>query len=73
MSDTDLYAMVTSIVVNDLGKDPQLAIAYYNKTKEDISDLNHDIILLKAVKTGLVQCLDCPPLEPKAPTITDKS
>lgn len=54
----DLDALVMSMVVNDLGKDPQLASDYHDKTGEDISDLNHDMILLKAVKDGFVQCLD---------------
>ena len=55
---TDLYALVTSMVVNDLGKDPQLTSDYHHRTGEDISGLNHDMILLKAVKLGLVQSLD---------------
>jgi hypothetical protein len=55
---TDLYALITSVVVNDLGKDPQLASDYHHRTGEDISDLNHDMILFKAVKLGLIQSLD---------------
>jgi hypothetical protein len=54
----DLYALITSMVVNDLGKDPQLATKYRNATGKDISALNHDMILLKAVEAGLVTCLD---------------
>ncbi|KAH8746557.1 hypothetical protein F5882DRAFT_371005 [Hyaloscypha sp. PMI_1271] len=57
-SPADFHALITSIVVNDLGKDPQLAADYHDKMGEDISDLNHDMILLKAVKDGLVQSLD---------------
>ena len=57
-SPTDLYALVMSMVVNDLGKDPQLASDYHGMTGEDISGVNHDMILLKAVKVGLVRCLD---------------
>jgi hypothetical protein len=53
----DLYALITSIVVNDLGKDPQLASDYFKLTGEDISDLNHDAILLKACEVGLVKSL----------------
>ncbi|KAJ0278018.1 hypothetical protein CBS470a_009988 [Colletotrichum nupharicola] len=49
----DLCALLVYIVINDLGKDPQLATDYLSKTGEDISSLNHDIILLKAVKAGL--------------------
>ncbi|KAK1521565.1 hypothetical protein CABS01_16541 [Colletotrichum abscissum] len=54
----DLYALLVYIVINDLGKDPQLATDYLFKTGEDISSLNHDIILLKAVKAGLVPSVD---------------
>ncbi|KAI0454686.1 hypothetical protein F5B21DRAFT_514574 [Xylaria acuta] len=65
-SDDDLIALLTSIVVNDLGKDPQLAADYRAKTGEDISAQNHDLILLKAVEAGLVPSLDCLPAEDKA-------
>ncbi|KAF3929048.1 hypothetical protein ABW20_dc0103527 [Dactylellina cionopaga] len=55
---TDLYALITSIVINDLGKDPQLARDYCTATGEDISALNHDMILLKAVEANFVGCMD---------------
>jgi hypothetical protein len=54
----DLDALVMSMVVNDLGKDPQLASDYRINTGQNISNLNHDMILLKAVKVGLVPCLN---------------
>jgi hypothetical protein len=54
----DLYALVTSVVINDLGKDAQLASAYRKETGIDISSLNHDAILLKAADVGLVPCLE---------------
>ncbi|KAF4463816.1 hypothetical protein FALBO_9358, partial [Fusarium albosuccineum] len=54
----DLYTLLTYIVINDLGKDPQLASDFRDKTREDISALNHDMILLKAVEAGLVPCID---------------
>ncbi|KAK2758935.1 hypothetical protein CKAH01_16763 [Colletotrichum kahawae] len=57
-SPKDLYALLVYIVINDLGKDPQLASDYLSKTGEDISSLNHDIILLKAVEAGLVPSVD---------------
>ncbi|KAK5625219.1 hypothetical protein RRF57_000935 [Xylaria bambusicola] len=53
-TDDDFIALLTSIVVNDLGKDPQLASDYCAKTGEDISAQNHDHILFKAVEAGLV-------------------
>lgn len=54
----DLYMLITSMVVNDLGKDSSLALEYRDQTGEDITSLNHDIILIKAVKAGFVKCLD---------------
>jgi hypothetical protein len=63
---TDLYALITSMVVNDLGKDPQLACDYHATTDEDIAALNHDMILLKAVNAGLVGCLDRLPADDRA-------
>ncbi|KAI1421462.1 hypothetical protein F5Y12DRAFT_706143 [Xylaria sp. FL1777] len=65
-SDDDFIALVTSIVVNDLGKDPQLASDYRAKTGEDISAQNHDLILLKAAEAGLVPSLSRLPEEHKA-------
>lgn len=53
-----LYALITSMVINDLGKDPQLAIDYKSQTGIDIADCNHDAILLKACNAGLVPSLD---------------
>ncbi|KAI0424344.1 hypothetical protein F5Y09DRAFT_324605 [Xylaria sp. FL1042] len=65
-SDEDLIALLTSIIVNDLGKDPQLASDYCAKTGEDISAQNHDRILLEAVEVGLVPSLNRLPEEHKA-------
>jgi hypothetical protein len=53
-----LYALTTSIIINDLGKDPELALDHQKITQEDISDLNHDHILLKACGSGLVPSLE---------------
>ncbi|KAI1390343.1 uncharacterized protein F4822DRAFT_233317 [Hypoxylon trugodes] len=54
----ELYFIITSIIVNDIGKDDQLAIDYQTATGEDISHLNHDMILLKAARGGLLGCLE---------------
>ncbi|KAI0533099.1 hypothetical protein GGR58DRAFT_135667 [Xylaria digitata] len=64
-SDEDIIALLTSILVNDLGKDPQLASDYRAKTGEDISTQNHDRILLKAAEAGLVPGLNRLPEEQK--------
>ncbi|KAI0175528.1 hypothetical protein GGR52DRAFT_537098 [Hypoxylon sp. FL1284] len=54
----ELYALIMSVVVNDIGKDKQLAVDYERKTGEDIDTSNHDMILIKAVRAGLVDCLE---------------
>lgn len=54
----DLFTLIVSIVINDLGKDPQLASDYCKLTGEDICDLNHDAILLKACNIGLIKSLE---------------
>ncbi|OTB07673.1 hypothetical protein M426DRAFT_317971 [Hypoxylon sp. CI-4A] len=54
----ELHALIISIVVNDLGKDHELASDYKKQTGDDIASLNHDMILLKAVEAGMIGCLD---------------
>ncbi|RDW86096.1 uncharacterized protein DSM5745_02738 [Aspergillus mulundensis] len=53
-----LYTLLTLIITNDLGKDPELACEYRSITGTDISDSNHDAILLKAYEAGLIPSLD---------------
>lgn len=57
-STEDTYALITSMVTNDLGKDPTLAADYSNKVGGDISNVNHDMILYQAVEAGMVPALD---------------
>ncbi|KAI2619525.1 hypothetical protein GGS26DRAFT_572564 [Hypomontagnella submonticulosa] len=59
----ELYALITSIVVNDIGKDENLASDCEKKTGERVTGLNHDMILLKAVQAGLIDCMDRLPPE----------
>lgn len=57
----DLFALVMSMVINDLGKDPNLEEDYYGQTRSDmrnLSGMNHDMILLEAAKIGMVPCLE---------------
>lgn len=57
----DLFALVMSMVINDLGKDPNLEEDYYDRTNSDmrnLSGMNHDMILLEAAKIGMVPCLE---------------
>ena len=61
-----LYALITSIIINDLGKDPRLASDYQKVTGIDISNSNHDAILLKACDAGLIYSLEKLPSHYKA-------
>ncbi|ETN45320.1 uncharacterized protein HMPREF1541_09151 [Cyphellophora europaea CBS 101466] len=54
----DAYALVLSMIINDLGKDPNLAADYAELKGEDITNVNHDMILLCAVEAGMVKALD---------------
>lgn len=54
----DTYALITSMVTNDLGKDPSLASDYARLMGIDISKVNHDMILYHAVDAGMVPSLD---------------
>ncbi|KAH6620594.1 hypothetical protein C7974DRAFT_458918 [Boeremia exigua] len=65
----DLFALVMSVIVNDLGKDPELAADYRKRTGKNVSHLNHDMILLLAVREGLVPCLNRLPSAHKADII----
>jgi hypothetical protein len=53
----DAYALVLSMIINDLGKDPNLASDYAKRKGEDISNVNHDMILLCAVDAGMIPAL----------------
>jgi hypothetical protein len=57
--DNYLEALLTAVIINDLGEDPSLAVDYHSRTGEDVSALNHDAILLKAcLQPGMVAALD---------------
>jgi hypothetical protein len=53
----DAYALILSMIINDLGKDPYLAEDYTKLTNEDISNVNHDMILLCAIREDMVPAL----------------
>jgi hypothetical protein len=54
---TDLYSIIASMVINDLGKVCSFAFDYHAKTGVDISKQNHDMILYRAAEVGLVPSL----------------
>ena len=54
----DYFTLLLSIVVNDLGKDPALALDYHEKMPQHtLFGANHDVVLLEAAKVGLVPSL----------------
>jgi hypothetical protein len=48
-SNEDLFTLVISMIINDLGKAPSLATDYARLTGRDISRLNHDMILYQVL------------------------
>ncbi|EXJ86184.1 hypothetical protein A1O1_06554 [Capronia coronata CBS 617.96] len=52
-SANDIYTLITSMVINDLGKDPGLATDYARVTGIDISHLNHDMVLYRVAKSDV--------------------
>ncbi|KAI6082344.1 hypothetical protein F4821DRAFT_247422 [Hypoxylon rubiginosum] len=54
----ELYALMMSVIINDIGKDEGLAVEIANETGEPVGTDNHDMVLVKAVDAGLVKCLD---------------
>ncbi|EXJ72970.1 uncharacterized protein A1O5_04119 [Cladophialophora psammophila CBS 110553] len=53
----DLFALVVSMVINDLGKDTNLEEDYYFQTHLRLEDQNHDSVLLAAAKVGMIPAL----------------
>lgn len=46
------------MIINDLGKDYNLVVDYAKVKNIDISNVNHDVILLHVVEVGMVPTLD---------------
>jgi hypothetical protein len=57
-SSEDLFALVLSMIINDLGKDPNLEKDYLEITGKRLADSNHDALLLEAAKADMVPSLD---------------
>ena len=53
----DLFALVTSMIINDLGKDSSLEEDYLAETGESVKGMNHDMVLFEAAKAGMVPSL----------------
>jgi len=54
----DLFTLVLSMVINDLGKDPNLEEDYFLETGERLTDQNHDALLFAAARADMVPCLN---------------
>ncbi|KAL2404148.1 hypothetical protein ABEF95_001312 [Exophiala dermatitidis] len=54
----DVFALVLSMVINDLGKDPNLEEDYFRTTGQRLAEKNHDSLLLEAAKAGMIPALD---------------
>src|SRR3984885_9059443 len=54
----DLFALVTAMIINDLGKDANLEEDYFTRTGESVQGMNHDMVLFEAAKAGMVPSLD---------------
>jgi hypothetical protein len=57
-SPDDLFALVTAMIINDLGKDSSLEDDYFAKTGESVQGMNHDMVLFEAAKAGMVPSLE---------------
>ena len=54
----DLFTLVTAMIINDLGKDPNLEKDYFERTGESVVGMNHDMVLYEAAQVGMVRSLD---------------
>lgn len=56
----DVLLLVISMIINDLGKDPNLekeVAQYFKDSGQDLPDQNHDSLLYEAANKGLIDCL----------------
>lgn len=56
-SQADILALITAIMINDLGKDPRLAGDIAAATGQPIPTSNHDALVYAAAKAGIVPCI----------------
>jgi len=53
----DLFNLLTSTIINDLGKDPALAEDVSKTTGLPPNAINHDRVIYKAVKADMIPCI----------------
>lgn len=56
-SPADIFALITAVVVNDLGKDERISEEVTKITRQSIQGRNHDVALYEAVNAGLIPCV----------------
>lgn len=54
----DVLSVILTLVVNDIGKDPELVNDYYEATGRLLSGSNHDLVLLEAAKANMIPSLN---------------
>ena len=54
----DLFNLLTSTIINDLGKDPALAELVSKITGLPPDAVNHDMVIYEAAKAGRITCID---------------
>lgn len=57
-NEADVYALLVSTVVNDLGKDPELPKKVAKYAPKDADNPNHDLVAYIAARNGLLPLID---------------
>lgn len=53
----DTFNLLTSAIINDLGKDPALAIEISTKLGIPVHEMNHDRVIFEAAEADMVPCI----------------
>jgi hypothetical protein len=56
-SPADTIALLVATVVNDLGKDPNLATDFASVTGQSLEGLNHDMVVYEAARADMIPCI----------------
>lgn len=57
-SPDDLFALVTAMIINDLGKDEKLEEDYFERTGQSVTGMNHDMVLYHAAQEHMIPSLE---------------
>ncbi|KAI9783690.1 MAG: hypothetical protein M1839_003538 [Geoglossum umbratile] len=53
----DTVSLLIATIVNDLGKDPSLAIDFASVTGQSLQGFNHDMVVYEAARAGMIPCV----------------